>query len=136
MEEADYLSDRIAIIDHGKIIAMDTPKRLKDKLGGDIITFELGGNSNEFMNAVNNLRFVKSVKKHDGKLTVMVEQGEKRIPELISMAQKKGVDIKSVTLHKPSLEDVFLHFTGKTIREKEASQKERNMEFARRRFGR
>ena len=136
MEEADYLCDRIAIIDHGKIIAMDTPKRLKDKLGGDIITFELEGNSNEFMNAVNKLRFVESVKKHDGKLTVMVEQGEKRIPELISMAQKKGVDIKSVTLHKPSLEDVFLHFTGKTIREKEASLKERNMEFARRRFGR
>jgi len=136
MEEADYLCDRIAIIDHGKIIAMDTPKRLKDKLGGDIITFELEGNSNEFMNAVNKLRFVESVKKHDGKLTVMVEQGEKRIPELISMAQKKGVDIKSVTLHKPSLEDVFLHFTGKTIREKEASQKERNMGFARRRFRR
>ena len=136
MEEADYLCDRIAIIDHGKIIAMDTPKRLKDRLGGDIITFELEGSSNEFMNAVNKLKFVKSVKKHDGELTVMVEQGEKRIPELISMAQKKGVDIKSVTLHKPSLEDVFLHFTGKTIREKEASQKERNMEFARRRFGR
>jgi len=136
MEEADYLCDKIAIIDHGKIIAMDTPKNLKDNLGGDIITFELEGDHNEFMNAVNKLRFVKSVKKHDSKLTVTVGHGEKRIPELISTAQKKGVDIKSVSLHKPSLEDVFLHFTGKTIREKEASQKERNMAFARRRFGR
>ena len=136
MEEADYLCDRIAIIDHGKIIVMDSPKRLKDELGGDIITFELEGNSNEFMNSVNKLRFVKSVKKHKDELIVMVEQGEKRIPELISVAQKKGIDIKSVTLHKPSLEDVFLHFTGKTIREKEASQKERSIEFVRRRFRR
>ncbi|MCD6115332.1 ATP-binding cassette domain-containing protein [bacterium] len=136
MEEADYLCDRVAIIDHGKIIAMDTPERLKDKLGGDIITFELEGNNNEFMNEVNKLAFVKSIKEHNGKLTIMVEQGEKRIPQLIKLAQKKGVDIKSVALHKPSLEDVFLHFTGKTIREEEASQKERNINFARRRFRR
>ena len=136
MEEADYLCDRVAIIDHGKIIAMDTPKKLKDKLGGDVITFEVEGNSNEFVNAINKLRFVKSVKKHNSKLTVTVEKGEKRIPKLISIAQKKGLDIKSVSLHKPSLEDVFLHFTGKTIREREASQKERNKEFLRRRFRR
>ena len=136
MEEADYLCDRVAIIDYGKIIAMDTPKNLKDRLGGDVITFEIGERTDEFMDVIGKLRFVKSVKKHDGKLTVTVERGEKRIPELISMAQKKGVNVKSVSLHKPSLEDVFLYFTGRTIREKEASQKERNMEFARRRFGR
>jgi len=136
MEEADYLCDRIAIIDHGKIIAIDTPTKLKDSLGGDIITFEIEGDDEEFVKSINKLRFVKSVKKHDSKLTVAVKQGEKRIPKLINIAQKKRVDIKSVSLHKPSLEDVFLHFTGNTIREKEISQRRRNMEFARRRFGR
>ena len=136
MEEADYLCDRVAIIDHGKIITMDTPKNLKDKLGGDVITFEVEERVEELMNAIRKLRFVKSVKKHDGKLTVTVGQGEKRIPELIGISQKMGINIKSVSLHKPSLEDVFLHFTGKTIRESEASRKERNMMFARRRFGR
>ncbi|MCD6381694.1 MAG: ATP-binding cassette domain-containing protein [Candidatus Aenigmarchaeota archaeon] len=136
MEEADYLCDRVAIIDHGKIITMDTPKNLKDKLGGDVITFEVEERVEELMNAISKLRFVKSVKKHDGKLTVTVGQGEKRIPELIGISQKMGINIKSVSLHKPSLEDVFLHFTGKTIRESEASRKERNMMFARRRFGR
>ena len=136
MEEADYLCDRVAIIDHGKIIAMDTPKRLKDKLGGDVITFEIEKKTNEFMRVINKLKFVKSVKKHNNKLTVTVEQGEKRIPKLIRIAQERGVDIKSVSLHKPSLEDVFLHFTGRTIREREASQRERIIEFARRRFGR
>ena len=135
MEEADYLCDRVAIIDHGKIIAMDTPKNLKDKLGGDIITFEIEEKVDEFMDVIGKLRFVKSVKKHNSKLTITVGQGEKRIPELISMAQKKSANVKSVSLHKPSLEDVFLHFTGKTIREKEASQKERNMMFVKRRFG-
>ncbi len=136
MEEADYLCDRVAIIDHGKIITMDTPKNLKDKLGGDVITFEVEERVEELMNAISKLRFVKSVKRHDGKLTVTVGQGEKRIPELIGISQKMGINIKSVSLHKPSLEDVFLHFTGKTIRESEASRKERNMMFARRRFGR
>jgi len=114
---------------------MDTPERLKDKLGGDIITFEVEKDSDKFMNEINKLDFVKSVKKHDSKLTIMVEQGEKRIPELIDMAQKNGVKVKSVSLHKPSLEDVFLHFTGKTIREQEAGQKER-VRKSMRRFGR
>ena len=136
MEEADYLCDRVAIIDHGKIIAMDTPKRLKDRLGGDIITFEIEKKVNKFMNAINRLKFVKSVKRHDNRLIITVEQGEKRIPELIRIAHRNLVNVKSVSLRKPSLEDVFLHFTGRTIREKEGNQKERKMEFMRRRFGR
>jgi len=55
-----------------------------------------------------------------------MEYGERRIPEIVALAQKTGVTIKSISLHKPSLEDVFLHFTGRTIREQEASQSERN----------
>jgi ABC-2 type transport system ATP-binding protein len=65
-----------------------------------------------------------------------MEKGERRIPELINIARENGVNVTCVHLRKPSLEDVFLHFTGRTIREEEASQAERNREILRRRFGR
>ena len=136
MEEADFLCDRVAIIDHGKIADMDSPKNLKDMLGGDVITLEIGGDIDEFLKDIDSLKFVKSVKKHNNQITMTVNTGERRIPEVIKIAQKEGFDVKSVSLHKPSLEDVFLHFTGRTIREREVSQKERNREFVRRRFGR
>jgi ABC-2 type transport system ATP-binding protein len=64
--------------------------------------------------------------RHDGVLTLTMERGERRIPELVTLAQARGAAVRSVNLHKPSLEDVFLHFTGSTIREREASVAERN----------
>lgn len=129
MEEADYLCDRVAIIDHGRIIALDTPKNLKDMLGGDIITLEVEGNGGEFANLIDGMGSVKSIKQHDGEFTLVVEQGERRIPELIRLASEIGVNVRYVSLHKPSLEDVFLHFTGRTIRE---DYTPRNIRFARR----
>jgi ABC-2 type transport system ATP-binding protein len=65
-----------------------------------------------------------------------MDRGERRIPELIHVAQKNEVEVTCVHLRKPSLEDVFLHFTGRTMREEEASQAERNREILRTRFGR
>ena len=108
---------------------------IEEFLGGDALVFETK-NADKFLEIVKGIRFVKSVKKHGNRIAMGVESGEKRIPELMALAQKNNVLIESVSLRKPSLEDVFLQFTGKTIRESEASQRERNMEFARRRFGR
>lgn len=127
MEEADYLCDRTAIIDYGKIVALNTPNKLKDMLGGDIISLETKGNIENFIAHLKNLKWIRSMKKHDSTLSLTVKQGEKKIPELIRIAQKIGVSISSVSLHKPSLEDVFLHFTGKTIREREASNREQTI---------
>ena len=70
-------------------------------------------------------KWVKEIKRHDGMLGLTMDHGAERIPEIIELAQKEKVKIKSVDLHKPSLEDVFIHFTGKTIRETEASQKDK-----------
>lgn len=126
MEEADYLCDRTAIIDYGKIVALNIPNKLKDMLGGDIISLETKGNIKNFIAHLKNLKYIKAVKKHDSTLSLTVKQGEKKIPELIKLAQKTRVGISSVSLHKPSLEDVFLHFTGKTIREREASNHEKS----------
>ncbi|GBE54194.1 daunorubicin/doxorubicin resistance ATP-binding protein DrrA [archaeon BMS3Bbin15] len=136
MDEADYLCDRVAIIDNGKIVAMDTSDKLKDVLGGDVVSLEIKNNIDTLMNHLKNLKWIESMKKHNNNLNLTMERGEKRIPELINIAQKIGVNIDSVNLRKPSLEDVFLHFTGKTIREQDGNQKERNREIMRRRMKR
>jgi ABC-2 type transport system ATP-binding protein len=132
MEEADYLCDRIAIIDYGKIVALDTPQNLKDVLGGDVISIQINGDMKKLMKCLEDIDWIRTMKQHDGTLSLTVEHGEIRIPKLINFATRNGIEIKSVNLHKPSLEDVFLHYTGKTLREREATQKDRNREMAQR----
>ncbi len=136
MEEADFLCDRIAIMDRGKFVAMDTPGKLKDILGGDVVFLEIEGNGDALVNRINNLDWIKNTTRHGENLSLTMERGERRIPELINIARENGVNVTCVHLRKPSLEDVYLHFTGKTMREEEASQAERNREILRRRFGR
>jgi len=126
MEEADFLCDRVAIMDHGAFVALDSPSRLKDVLGGDVVSLELEGDPAAFLAELGRLDWIKRSKRHDDVLSLTMERGERRIPELVMLASEKGVAVSCVNLHKPSLEDVFLHFTGRTIREQEASQAERN----------
>jgi len=102
-------------------------------LGGDAVSLEINKHNTELMKKLKSMKGVKSIKHHDGKITVMMENGERRIPDLFKLAQKTKTEIKYVSLRKPSLENVFLHFTGKTIREHEATQKERNIMFMARR---
>ncbi len=135
MEEADFLCDRIAIMDRGKFVAMDAPGRLKDILGGDVVSLEIEGNADALIEQISSLDWIKNITRHDKNLSLTMDRGERRIPELIHVAQENEVEVTCVHLRKPSLEDVFLHFTGRTIREEEASQAERNKEILRRRFG-
>lgn len=125
IEEADYLCNRVAFVDNGKIVVLDTPKALKDKLGGDIISLQVSGEDHEeFVRTLKNHKWVKNVTKHDDLIDLTVEEGEKRIPEIVIFAEKHRVGIVSVSLHKPSLEDVFIHYTGKGIREEEGSARD------------
>jgi len=126
MEEADILCDRIAIMDHGRFVALDTPARLKDILGGDVVSLEVEGAAVDLLAEMRKLEWVKTANQYDGVLTMTMERGERRIPELVTLAQTRGAAVRSVNLHKPSLEDVFLHFTGSTIRDREASIGDRN----------
>ncbi len=135
MEEADFLCNRIAIIDHGKIIALDKPSNLKNFLGGDAITLELKKPSNKLKQQLEQKKWVKSIKQHNNKITLTTENGEKHIPEIIRTAEKQKIQITSVNLRKPSLEDVFLYFTGKTIRTQEAGQTEKMKRMRMRRMG-
>jgi ABC-2 type transport system ATP-binding protein len=126
MEEADYLCERIAIMDHGKFVALDGPSRLKDLLGGDIVSLEVEGDPSALLEEIKTLDWIRKWSRHDSALNLTMERGERRIPELIMMANARVLTVRVVQLRKPSLEDVFLHYTGRTIREQEAGAEERN----------
>lgn len=132
MEEADYLCNRVAIIDFGKIVALDRPGNLKDSLGGDVISLKISDQDTmDFEVKLRDYEWFKGVSKHDGFIDLKVESADKRILEIILLTQKLGLEIESVSLHRPSLEDVFIQFTGRTIRERETSQNETQKEMIR-----
>jgi ABC-2 type transport system ATP-binding protein len=116
MEEVDYLCSRVAIVDHGRIVALDTPGRLKEGLGGDVITVMFDGMHQQCEDVLRNISWIKSVSVQDNECRLTVDQGEKRIPEIVTIAQDHGVRVTAIRLDKPSLEDVFIHYTGKSIR--------------------
>lgn len=115
MEEADRLCDRIAIIDQGKIIALDEPERLKDKLEGDIISVRTTAVS-ELRRILEELKLAKDVKEEDGTLKLVVKDGEAVLPRLVEAAASAGIRIESMSIHEPTLDDVFLHYTGREMR--------------------
>lgn len=123
MEEADFLCDRIAIIDNGKIIALDTPENMKNFLGGDVIQIE----TKDLENLDNILHFdwIKEKKKFDGYLNVTVADGGSAIPAILKASSDSGIKIDSVHMIRPSLEDVFIHLTGRSIREQEADESDK-----------
>ncbi len=127
MEEADVLCDRVAIIDQGKIVALDTPDALKAGIGGDVIYVRFSGiDGNEAalrtkIGAVAHVRRVEPTA--DGAYRVIVEQaGEETIPQLFALCDQLGITINAVSLKKPSLDDVYLHFTGRAMRDAEESR--------------
>lgn len=116
MEEAEHC-DRIAIIDHGKIIALDTSENLKNMVGGDVIRIktEDDARAEEELRS----RFKVNILEDRDCLCFEVERGEEFIPRLF---QDLGVRILSISLHRPTLDDVFLKLTGREIREEEADE--------------
>jgi len=128
MEEADELCDRVAIIDMGEIKAIDKPGKLKEIIGGDIITFTLkeSENKNKFLEEIKIIENITNVKLlSNGIYQVIVTQnGDKIIPELFKKSNDLNVEIDSVRLKRPSLDDVYLHFTGRSIRETEESKED------------
>ncbi|WP_094228992.1 ATP-binding cassette domain-containing protein [Methanolobus psychrotolerans] len=123
MEEADKLCNRIAIIDKGRIIALDTSEKLKNDIGGDVITI-VSSERDKLYSVIQYLPEIKNIEVHDSFLTIGLENAEKHVAQIVNMASETGIPIDSISIHKPTLEDVFLHFTGRIIREEEASGKE------------
>jgi ABC-2 type transport system ATP-binding protein len=117
IEEADRLCDRVAIIDHGKIIAIDTPDSLKKSIGGDLVSLMVSDFSEEFEEVLRGIDGVKSVNVVNGGFELNVEKGEEKIPEIVAVSQKNSITIRSISVRRPTLEDVFIQFTGRKIRE-------------------
>lgn len=117
MAEADALCDRVAIIDHGEIVALDTPSALKAQLGGDIVTLTVtdGEAGCRLAEALGSNPWVRVVHCKDRNVQVTVTQGQTRIPALVTRAIEADVTVTSVDLQTPSLEAVFLAHTGRTI---------------------
>ncbi len=122
MDEADKLCEKVAIIDMGKIIALDTPQKLKEDLGGDVITIK-SPDADKIYSKIK-ASWVKNIEINDGFVTINLENAEKHITEIVSLSSHNNIDIESLSIHKPTLEDVFLNFTGKTIRDQEVNSKE------------
>lgn len=119
LEEADNLCDRVAIIDHGTIVALDTPIQLKRETGGESITLEFKDSSScELMaDKFKTLPFTRKVYTQENKLYLFVENGESLLAEVLRILDKESISIQTIGLSRPSLDDVFLQKTGRSLRE-------------------
>ena len=110
MEEADKLCNRLAIIDNGRIVALDTPENLKKGLGGDIIKLSA---EKPNIDALKELTYITNVTRLDGEIQLTVDDAGSHLQEILGVVGK----VKSVEVRSPTLDDVFIHYTGKAIRE-------------------
>lgn len=120
LEEADALCDRIAIIDHGKIIIVGAPEELKHSLGGDVITLRIKEDA-DVEELIRSVDYVKEVKNEDGSYRIKAENGEVTAPLIIEMLRKKGYTVTRLSLTEPTLNEVYLDYTGKSMRDTEES---------------
>ena len=126
LEEADQLADRLAIMSRGRIVVEGTPEGLKRELRGDAVTVELSdGGSGESALVVRGLTEVHEASVEGRLLRARVENGGTAVPGILSALEGRGIPVASVTVSRPSLDDVYLHFTGRDFRtEDEESTKE------------
>ena len=124
MDEADHLCDRVGIIDRGKILVIDSTDNLKNSVGDDLITLSSTDDEN-LLKRLNEESWIKNTKKEGTNLILNVEKGEEKIPIIIELAQSLNIKIKSISVRKPTLDDVFLSFTGRTFRDQETSESPR-----------
>ena len=118
LDEAENLCDRLAIVDHGVIVAEGTPTELKRKVsGGDIIEADFALLPEAALNAVKNADFVLQIKKREGGLTILVKNGAEAVPKLVSLVDSNGGKLRTITLRELTLDDVFLDVTGRSISE-------------------
>ncbi len=127
LEEADFLCDRVAIIDYGKIKAMDTPAKLKEELAeGNIIDVKPENGVQNFVSSLKTVGYKPEIL-GDGTVRIVVSKGKETVPKIFKIAEKLKIRINSISMHEPTLEDVFIHHTGKSIRDETAEQDSKKM---------
>src|SRR5215471_1040188 len=119
MEEADALCQRLAIIDHGKVIALGTPRELKASVpGGFLLRLRFGHHSPDLLQQFEKLVGVREVRAVDSSgADLYADRGGSLVPEIASLSSAAGVDLCDVHISEPSLENLFLHHTGRSLRE-------------------
>jgi len=119
MEEADQLCGRVAIMDHGRILALDTPRALKQSVGVDtIVTLKARGDSGALAAALRaELPWVRRTRELEGGVELHVRDADRLVPSVVNAAEGAGFEIADLAVSEPSLETVFINLTGKDLRE-------------------
>jgi ABC-2 type transport system ATP-binding protein len=122
LEEADALCDRVIIIDHGVTVATGTPDELKRQISGDVVTLRVSGPAADAQKLLGAQPIVRDAAVSDsGELRLTVEHGEEALPALLRTLDGAGITISSISLSRPTLDDVFLTLTGRSLRDDSAS---------------
>jgi ABC-2 type transport system ATP-binding protein len=117
LDEADALCDRVAIIDYGKIVAEGTPEELKRAVAGDVVTLSVSGDQQRAYDLVKHQPFVRESRLENGYIHLYVDRGEVAMPAILRLLEGASMQLVTVELHRPSLDDVFLRQTGRSLRE-------------------
>jgi ABC-2 type transport system ATP-binding protein len=117
LDEADALCDRIAIIDYGKIVAEGSPEDLKRAIAGDVVNFTIAGDQQRALDLVKDQDFVREARLENGSVHLYVDRGEVAMPAILRLLDAARLQLMTVELHRPSLDDVFLRQTGRSLRE-------------------
>jgi ABC-2 type transport system ATP-binding protein len=120
LEEADMLCDRLMIMDHGQIVAEGTPRALKQEVAGDAIVISLRSGDHDGDRAAPVLAgepYVRELTAGDGQVRLYVDDGGTALPQLIRLLDARGIGIRSISMSEPTLDDVFLRQTGRSLRD-------------------
>src|SRR6266851_5624239 len=117
LDEADALCDRVAIIDYGKIVAEGTPEELKRAIAGDVVTLTVAGSPQAALDSLEGQPYVREASIEDGTVRLYVDRGEVAMPAILRQLDASGLQLLTIGLHRPSLDDVFLRQTGRSLRE-------------------
>ena len=119
MDEADRLCDRIAIVDHGKLVALDTPRALKSSIpGSSVIEAQFANPPQGWEKKLETLNGVNSVQPEGAEMyRILTDDGSRTTTDLVEAAVRAGVSIKSLTVQSTTLDDVFVHYTGRQLRD-------------------
>ena len=120
LEEADVLCDRLAIIDHGRIVSAGTPDELKRQVAGDLVTLSVHGDPSAALQVLSSEPFVRESGTEDGLIRLYVDRGERAMPAVLRLLEGAGLQLHTIALSRPSLDDVFLRQTGHSLRDEVA----------------
>ncbi len=124
LEEADAYGDRVAIIDHGRILVIGKPDELKRSVTWDTLFIEVNGSYDSVKQVLSELPQVKEVNFTDGQIVIKVVDGPTAIPLVVSAINSVGHEVKRLSLNRPSLDEVYMYYTGRSLREESVSKEE------------